>query len=303
MPKYSKNKGSKFVRKKKAGFRHPYELIHYLTTAREEGLKPMRDKAKAYLSGEEKPPIPLHTDALSHIAYNNPKYLANQSAHDFQTGKLGGSIASGVATIMSQVGHVVGYDKFMDFVGNTPKPKDRSLESQYAAYLVDQTYKNIDERPDEALGIFDRIPELDTDHISVWRNKKTNEMTVTVRGTKLSGSDLLQDSAVLFGSKHVDDSEFTALIDKMQAMYPNSKFDIAAHSLGCVYVMQEANKYSELWDDSYLFNPPSSPLQDDNGLRDEINNYGLDFYINHGDPLGSNTNHLMDPDTLQNMSL
>ena len=35
--------------KKKKGFGHPYDVIHYLSTAREEGLKPMRDKAQEYL--------------------------------------------------------------------------------------------------------------------------------------------------------------------------------------------------------------------------------------------------------------
>ena len=60
MPRYSKSRGKKLVKKKTKGFKHPYEVIHYLTTAREEGLKPMRDKAKEYLHGESKPPIPLY---------------------------------------------------------------------------------------------------------------------------------------------------------------------------------------------------------------------------------------------------
>ena len=258
----------------------------------------MRDKAKEYLAGTDTPPVPLGHHALTHVAHNHPRYLTQQVVHDFNSGQLGGSIASAVSVVGSQVAHLTGADQFFDFVGKVPKPGPRSLESEVAAYLVDQTYKNVDERPAEAL-MYERLPSFDTKHISVWRNKQTDELMVAVRGTKMQGSDLLQDAEVMFG-KHVDDIEFTNLLDKLQTAYPDTKYDVAAHSLGCVYLMQEAENYGDKWDDTYLFNAPSSPAQNDNTLHDQLNNYGLDLYVNHGDPLGANTNHLLTPETLEN---
>ena len=298
MPRYSKSRGKKLVKKKTKGFNHPYEVIHYLTTAREEGLKPMRDKAKEYLQGESLPPIPLSKDALAHVAYNDQRYLAHQSVHDFNE-QLGGGIGSAVSVIGSQISHLVGFDQFMDFIGSVPKPKDQSIESEYMAFLVDQTYKDRNERPAQTL-MFTRLPDFDTEHISVWQNNITSELTVTVRGTKLNPSDMMSDVNVLFGSKHIDDVEFTTLLDKVHNYYPGQKYDVAAHSLGCVYLMQEAEKYGSNWDDTYLFNAPSSPAQNDHMLQNQINEHGLDFYINHADPLGSNTNYFMNPETLQN---
>ena len=178
MPRYSK--------RKRKGFKHPYEILHMLSTGRPEDLKPMRDKAKEYLSGKSKPPIPLSKDALVHVAHNKPAYLTKQTAHDFNS-KLGGGIGSAVSVIGSQIAHFTGVDAFMNFIGSVPKP-GQSSESEIAAYLVDLTYNDVSSRPDKAM-MYSRLPQFDSEHMSVWRNGETDELMVTVRGTKMKASD------------------------------------------------------------------------------------------------------------------
>ena len=73
MPKYRKGRG-KLV-KKHRNFKHPYQMIHFLSSTREKEYAPFRDIAKQYLSGEIVPSIQLSRQAIQHIAYNDPKAL------------------------------------------------------------------------------------------------------------------------------------------------------------------------------------------------------------------------------------
>ena len=300
MPKYTKGRGRKKLVKKKKKFSHPYDVIHALSTTPPEGFQHYRDMAKSYLSGDKVPPTQLSRESLSQMVDENQQFLTQQAAHEFHDGGgLGGGISTATAVIGRELSHVTGANEFLDWVGLVKKPKKYpSFEAQVAAFLVDKTYKDVGSRPDKAL-MYERLEKYDTEHCSVWRNRNTDEMLLTVRGTKLKASDLGQDLEVLMGGIRVEDQEFRDLMNRLKQDFPKQQYNLAAHSLGCVYAMQEAAAYGDSWDQTFLFNAPSSPAQDDAALRERINNPKLHYYSSHGDILGLNTVQLMNNQTLE----
>lgn len=301
MPKYQKGGRRKKLVKKKKRFGHPYDVLHALSATPPDRFQKYRDLASDYLSGEKVPPTALSRESLSAMVNENQQYLTTQAAHDFHDGGgLGGGIATATAVIGSELSHLVGADAFFDWLGHINKPKKYpSFESQVAAYLVDLTYKSEDSRPSQAL-MYERLPKYDTDHVSVWRNRDTDELICCVRGTKMKASDLKQDLEVLMGGVRIEDAEFRGVLQRLNQDFPNQKYQLAAHSLGCVYAMQELGQFGDHWSETFMFNAPSSPAQDDGVLSDRINDPRMNYYASHGDILGLNTIQLMSPDTLDN---
>ena len=291
MPKYSQGRGRKRLTRKKRHPAHPYEVLHALSTTRDKDFKHYRKFAQDYLDGTKVPPIQLDKSALVHMVHNDQRYLTKQAAHDFNDNKkqLGGGIASAAAVITGELGHLVGVDAFLDWIGHINKPKKyQNYESQVAAYLTDLSYKDVDERPDRAL-MYQRLEQYDSDHCSVWKNRNTGEILLTVRGTKLTNADINSDLQILLGQTRMEDLEVKTVLEKLAHDFPHEKYSVAAHSLGCAFIMEEAARYHDNWDNTYMFNAPSSPVQDDGVLKTRVNDYGLDFYASHGDILGSNT--------------
>jgi hypothetical protein len=301
MPRYRKSKNHKLVRKRRK-FTKPYQLIHFLSTANEESFKPFRDKANEYLSGEDVPPIRLKTKALQQIATEHPKQLVAHAVSDFNTNDAkGGGLSSGVAVIYDQISHLLGMDKLKDAVFGVDKKKQQSLESQFAAYLVQNTYKDINDRPDKVLNRFKRVPKYDTSHISVWEDIQTGEYTVSVSGTRAKTQDILEDIGILVGNINPNSSELDGVLDKLEAD-SNTKYNIACHSLGAMFVNKEETEHGSNWDHVWIFNPGSSPMQPDKYEQDMANNEKYDYYMNHGDPISGNLLHHMSHDTIQNQT-
>jgi hypothetical protein len=146
--------------------------------------------------------------------------------------------------------------------------------------------------------MFERLETYDSDHCSVWRNRNTGDILLTVRGTQLTNADITSDLQILLGKTRMEDLEVKSVLEKLSTDYPNEKYSVAAHSLGCAFVMEEAARYHDDWDNTFMFNAPSSPAQDDGVLKNRVNEYGLDFYQNHGDLLGANTNYMFNNQTL-----
>lgn len=200
MPRYRKRRGKKIVHKPTT-FDHPYQMIHFLSTATESEFAPLREKANDYLNGVETPPIPLRRRALQQIATQHPRKLVKHAVDELNRNDMvGGGISSGVAVLLKEFGHLLGLDVIANKITGVKKQKLQSLDSQFAAYLVDQSYKKQEDREETALGKFKRLTKYDTDITTVWQNVETNELTVAVRGTKMNAKDLLQDVGILFGN-------------------------------------------------------------------------------------------------------
>lgn len=301
MPRYTRSKNKKLVRKQK-DFKHPYQLIHFLQTANEKQFKPFKDKAREYLSGDTTPPVKLQTSALQKIALLHPKKLTPHAVSDFNgNDALGGGVGSSVAVINNQIKHLLGIDKVQDAVFGVNKPaKLQTLDSQFAAYLVDQTYSKINDRPDTTLGRFKRMPKYDTDHVSVWKNTFTGEMTVSIRGTKLEAADILADAKILFGETQTDSKELDNVLDQLEYDYPRQKYNIAAHSLGTAFVAGQKAEHGAHFNEVFMFNPASSPGQSNDYETTFANDDQYHWYINHGDMVSNNLLQFMDEDTVNN---
>jgi hypothetical protein len=300
MPRYVKSKNKKLVHKKK-DFKHPYQVIHFLQTADDTQMKPFRDTARDYLTGATVPPVKLQRRALQKIALLDPKALTPHAVRDFNNDDaLGGGVGSGIAVIWNQIMHLLGVDKLSDAISGVKKPKkQQSLDAQFAAYLVDLTYEDEKDRPSDALGRFERMPKYGTEHVSVWRNTLTGEMTVAVRGTKMNSSDLLSDVKLLFGETKTDSKELDNVLDQLEYDYPKQQYNVAAHSLGTAFVATQQPEHGDHWLNTYMFNPASSPGQSDQYETVLANDSSYEWFINHADLVSNNLLQFMDEGTLQ----
>ena len=302
MPTYRRSKNRKLVRKSRK-FTKPYQIVHFLATANEEEFKPFRDKAREYLSGQDSPPVPLQKEVLQRIATEHPKKLIPHAVSDFNLNNAkGGGMASGIAVLYKQLAHLLGMDKLKDAIFGVDKQKPQSLDSTYAAYLVDQTYSDPTDRPSKVLNKFTRLTQYDSNHISVWQDASTGELTVAVRGSRSQKSDIMEDIGILVGNTNPNSSELDGILDRLERDYPNTKYDVACHSLGAMYVNSEREEHGKFWDHVYMFNPGSSPMQSDSYEREMGNNELYSYYMNHGDPISANLLEHMSHDTLQNQT-
>ena len=298
MPKYRRGKG-RFQRKVR-NFEHPYQMMYFLNTATEEQYEPFRKIAKSYLDGSRVPGRQLKRSSLEHIAYGDPKTLLPHVVNEFQAGgsELGGGVASGLSTVVHEGAHLLGLDLLWDKVFGAPRPKMQSQESQFMAYLVSQAYKPVSKRKDHTIG-FTRVQKYDTDQIAVWKNDKSGELTVTVRGTKfLKPKDLLADAKIIFGKTNSTLPALEKTLSDIERDHPGQKYNIAAHSLGNAYVFSEM-EHRPHWDGVFLFSPPSSPLQSDDVVSTWANQEGFQYFLNHGDLVSGNFSYFFDQDTLE----
>ena len=273
-------------------------MIHFLSTASAEEFQPFRDMAHEYLKGNKKPSRRLKKRAVEQIAYDHPKKLIPHVVNEFQDSKLGGGIASGLSTIVQESSHLLGLDLLKDAVFGAPKPKMQSQDSQFVAYLVDQTYKPIEDRKLNTIG-YSRLPRFDSDMVSVWQNDETNELTVTIRGTKMKSKDLLADTQLFLGKTDLTLPALEQTLSKIEQEFPNQKYNVGAHSLGNAYLLSELDHKGN-WDGVYLFSPPASPLQSDDTVTEYANQDNFQYFVNQGDIVSSGFAHFFDKDTLQN---
>jgi hypothetical protein len=294
MPRYSKNRKRKLVRKQK-GFEHPYQIIHFLSTASEKDMKPFRDTARSYVEGEKQPPIPLKRKALKRIATLHPKKLVKHVVADFQgNDAVGGGIGSAIGAISHVAGNMIG----LPF--GAQKPQALTLDQETAAYLVKMAYKPIDERPDTVLKRYERLSEFDSKHIAVYKDNRTGELTVACRGTKMNWSNIKDDIGILAGKTSVDSQEIDGVLDRLEKEFPGMKYNVAAHSLGTMFIETQRPEHGAYYDNVYMFNPASSPMQSDDFEQLYANNPQYQYFINHGDLVSSNLLQFMTPDTLEN---
>ena len=100
MPRYSKGRKKKLVRKRKK-FGGPYDVLHALSATPPGQFQRYRDMASDYLSGEKVPGAPLSRESLSQMVAENQAFLTQQAAHEFAGGgeQLGGGISTATAVL------------------------------------------------------------------------------------------------------------------------------------------------------------------------------------------------------------
>ena len=280
-------------------------MLHFLATATDDEFTPFRNLAKDYLSGDRVPGRQLKRRSLERIVKEKPRQLISrvvdelQSYHDPDADSLlGGGIAEAINLITHEGAHLLGLDVLKDKIFGAPKRKPIPLNSEIAAYLTDKTYLKPSERPLKTVG-YTRLPEYDSSYVSVWKNDKSDELTVSVRGTKLSAKDLLFDAAIMFGKTDVKLKELDETLNRIETRYPGQKYNLASHSLGSAYVMTEIPDHQQNVDEYYFYNPASSPMQSNDVLDRFANLPNATYYVNNGDPVNDTMRQRMSRDTLQ----
>jgi hypothetical protein len=95
------------------------------------------------------------------------------------------------------------------------------------------------------------------------------------------------------------DANLDTVLDSVERDFPGQKYSISGHSLGSAYIWGEQD-HSNNWDNVYLFNAPSSPLQSDSVVESQANDSQYQYYLNHGDVASSNLQYFMNEETLAN---
>ena len=129
---------------------------------------------------------------------------------------------------------------------------------------------------------YTRLEKYDNDKFGVYQNDKSKELVVVVRGSKLDWSNMVDDMRIVSGMEP-ESQELDKMLDKLEADFPNVKYDIAGHSLGTMYIFSEFKEHREHMDDIFMFNPASSPLQSVDMLKEYGNDVNTWYHLNHGD--------------------
>ena len=98
--------------------------------------------------------------------------------------------------------------------------------------------------------------ELTDDVIKVYKNDKTNEVVMAPKGTS-SLNDVATDISMFFGYKDKRFKSAKDKLDKVKAKYPDSKLDLAGHSLSGK-IVEEIGANDDRVNNIYTLNKPTT---------------------------------------------
>ena len=279
------------------GFRSFDEMTHFVTKAHDDEWNEFQKVAHSYLRGTRLPKRNLKKKTLHKIITSKAHHILPELHHElhrhYDQEDVGGGIVDAMGTIGMEVGHLLGFDWLAQVLGITPQHNvPQTLHSEMIAYLVDQTYETPENRKDNTIG-YTRLEKYDGGKFSVYQNDKSGELVVTVSGTKMRSADLMADAKILLGFEPKSDN-LDKMLDQLEADFPGVKYDIAAHSLGTMYVYSEFAEHRDNMNDIYFYNPASSPLQDSDMLNAYANDPGVHYHINQGDVVSHGLYQQMD---------
>ena len=158
------------------------------------------------------------------------------------------------------------------------------VDEQFAR-LVDQAYREQEERPDE-FEHWTRQPEFDSDYVTVFDNADGHRF-IAVRGTKLNWRDLGED--VLIGMEgrpqNLVGSEIRNVLDHTE---PGRIVDIGGHSLGTSLILTAYDNDDSLQNrvhQTYLYNPAMSPFSTQNVTQDYEQDDRVRYFVDLADPV------------------
>jgi hypothetical protein len=281
----------------KGGFNSFDEMTHFVTKASDQEWGEFQKIAHSYLRGTRVPKRHLKKKALHKIITSKAHHILPELHHELQQHydqeDVGGGIVETIDTIGMETAHLLGIDWLAQVLGITPQTNvPQTAHSELMAYLVDQTYTSLEERPEKTLG-YTRLEKYDNQKFGVYQNDKSGELVCVVRGTKMEGGDLVADAKILLGFQP-ESKDLDTMLDQLEKDFPGVKYDIAGHSLGTMYIFSEFEEHRDNMDDIYFFNPASSPLQNTDMLHTYANDPGVHYHINQGDVVSHGLYQQMD---------
>ena len=287
MGRYLKGRG-KLQQREWTGFESHSHMVHFLTKAKQDDKRWQTvavRTAKDFLDERKVPQFKILRNDLRKIRDHQPQVLAGELMHEFRRsqGHVGGGLHEAVHSVFSEGAHLLGLDALANWVGLGPKHVPMSDKEQDIAAAVQQSYKSIQDRG-SSVGGFTRLPEYDSDRLSVW-SQPERKLLVTVHGTTLKWSDIRDDWHILTGDE-ARSKELTTLLQKLDSQ--GLKYDLAGHSLATQFITNAVRDgQASNVQDSYLFNPASSPFQGVDYLRENANDPRFTYFLNQGDTVSS----------------
>ena len=282
-------------------------MLHFLHTATAEDWAPFKRIATEYATNKQTPSRRLKLSHVNEVATSDPRDLAKHVVDELNSHNdpereslLGGGISDVIHTIGHTVAHGLGIDRLSDFIFGGPVQKERSHESEVAAFLVKQTYMDMKDRPVIGVDGYQRLAKYDSDFYSVWQ-KPDGELLVTIRGTK-DKQDVFADVKLLVGTKGGKLESLDPLLDRIERDFPGVKYSAAAHSLGTSYLLKEFPEHRDNMNEVYLYNVASSPAQSKAQLQN-IANQNAQYYVNASDLVSAGAYQNMSRETLDNVYL
>ena len=298
MPRYFQD----VVTPQRDGFNSFDEMTHFVTKTTQEDWNHLRRLSLDYLQHKKIPPQQLKRSSLYKVLTLPKHHILPLLHHEMQShydgDDVGGGITETVNTLTMETAHLLGIDWLAQLIGITPTHNvPRTLHSEHVAYLVDQTYLPPAERKNTTIG-YTRLQKYDSDLYAVYQNDKSGELVVTVRGTKLNASDIVQDMQILMGQEPTS-QKLDTMLTQLENDFPDTKYDIAGHSLGTMYIYGEFEEHRQHMDDIFMYNPASSPLQDQGMLHEYGNDPHTWYFINQGDIVSHGLYQQMDDVTFE----
>ena len=281
------------------GFKSFDEITHFLTKVPHNEWRQFQSVAHSYLNGTQVPKRKLKKSALYKIVTAERGHHLLPELHGelqsyYDQEDVGGGITETLSTLGSAVGHLFGMDWLAKILGITPSTKvPQTLHSELIAWLTKQTYTPLKDRRSETVG-YTRLEKYDNERFSVYQNDKSKELVVCVSGTKLNMSDVVDDMKILMGMEP-ESAELDKMLDQLEKDFPGVRYDMAAHSLGTMFVYSEFKEHRDNMNDIYFFNPASSPLQNTGMLQQYGNDPSTWYFVNQGDIVSNALYQQMNP--------
>ena len=219
---------------------------------------------------------------LEDIAHNDPK-------KDYHSG---GGLKETTTSLLSSIWNTVGlgpeFNEWFNFYDYDSPENTISKEDQEYAQIVQQSYKEKDNRTTE-IGDWVRDSSIGDDKFTVWVDRDDDRVHVALRGTKANTADIGSDMHILMNNKSGNEQEIYEYLERVQEKYPEYVLDASAHSLGANQLLEVFENHKDLdYDRINLFAPGTNPMWGLDDSKEAVKDDRFYFYLNSGDAV-SNT--------------
>ena len=295
MPYYTSGSG-KFQKKRTWKFTNSSHMAKCLTRINHNDkrwVKHFKEKAETAAGGKHF----FHKRSIRAVITKTPTQLAGDVLSELKQHRKGKKIGGGITELVHWLGaeavQLTGFNSFREWAGRGYEHREIPLEAQTFAKAVSSTYFKVDKRPD-TVGDLKRLPEYDTDRMSVWL-EPNGQYLVTLRGSKAEWGDFRSDLAIAAIGKKQEHSELQDLLDKFDS--EGKTYDLAGHSLSTQYIIHSQHQNS---DKIYLFNSASSPAMSGDYLDEIANDPSYTHFVNPSDAVSEAIWQKMSDETVEN---
>ena len=160
--------------------------------------------------------------------------------------------------------------------------------TRLVALAITETYKKDQDSRKDRIGNYNRVEDMGSDWLDVWKNDVSNQLLISVRGSR-DTSDFVLDDARIAAGMGPRDLVSKQLRDVFQKYGDDYEVELGGHSLGGALIATALSRNPDMDPTRIDFmNPGTSPLP---WAHDAVNSFSSDdrayYYINAIDPVSS----------------